>query len=72
MSPNGGAPSHEAQATHAEDIRSVKELAIKQAAEIDTLKEEMRALQRQLTETGGETRNTTKQKSPSPLRKPVP
>lgn len=69
---DGVATSLETQAAHSEEIRSVKELVIKKAAELDALKEEVRTLQRRLAEIDAETQKTKKQKSASPQRKSVP
>lgn len=69
---DGVAPSQEMQAAHFEEIRSMKELVIKMAAELDALKEDVRTLQRRLAEIDAEAQKTKKRKSASPQQKPVP
>lgn len=68
----GAATSHEAQPAQAEEIRSLKEDVMKKTTELDVVKEEMRALQRRLTEVQAEAQPAKKRQSVPPVRKSVP
>jgi hypothetical protein len=58
-----------AQTAQSEEIRSMKELVMKQATELEGLKEDVRTLQHRLAEIHGEAK---KRQSAPPLRKSVP
>jgi uncharacterized coiled-coil protein SlyX len=68
----GAATSHEAQPAQAEEIRSLKEDVMKKTTELDVVKEEMRALQRRLTEVQAEAQQAKKRQSALPQRKSIP
>jgi hypothetical protein len=72
FSANGAATSQGTQAAHSEEIRSVKELVMKNATELDALKDEVRTLQRRLAELDAEAQKTKKRQSAPPQRKSVP
>lgn len=69
---HGAAAFQEKQAAHSEEIRSVKELVMKKATELDALKEEVRTLQRRLAEVEAEGQKAKKRQSAPPLRKTIP
>jgi len=72
QSANGAVMSHEMQVTQAEEMRAIKALAMKQAKDLDALKEDMHAMQRRLAELEVETENMKKRRSTSSQRKAVP
>lgn len=72
QSANGTVMSHEMQVTQAEEMRAIKALAMKQAKDLDALKEDVRALQRRLAEIEVDAQKTTKRQSASPRRKAIP
>ena len=69
---HGAAISHETQAAHAEEIRSLKEDVMKKTTELDVVKEEVRALQHRLADLEVEAQKTKKRQSVPPPRKSVP
>jgi hypothetical protein len=60
------------QEAQSEEIRSVKELVMKNATVIDALKEDVRTLQRRLIEIDAEMQKTKRQESTTPLQNPIP
>ena len=68
-SANGAVMPHE---TQAEEMRAVKALTMKQAKELDALKEDVHAMQRRLAELEVEAEKTKRRQSTSPQRKSVP